>query len=397
MAMHVRRPTGNKLAKQLSKAPEVQTTGVFTGTAQVGAVRGKRAHALAEELLTRGCLFIQTQVWDEAAREFRKAIKMEPDYAEAFNNLGLSLLYANKPEESLGELEAALEIVPGWYIPHANLGLAYQRLNKYPESAEHYEKSVLKQKKQPAVWLALGDVLGAQGKTDKALEAYETALSLSSNYALAYHRVGMIHARRNKIDEAREALGRAVELEPDNAEALAVLGAIAARRGEFNDAQNYFAQIPADLEKIPVAATRGVQRLQTFRKGLTRALGERKASITEVPPLAQCYYELGLALVLTGNDSGAKEAFHKASDTEPNWADPLVWFGFYSALDGDGGSARKYWETALKLEPRNGVLREQLGYLSMAMGLGKEAEAYFTEANKLGRLIPKEDLAALAQ
>ena len=62
---------------------KIQTAGLFYGIAQAGSVRPKRAHALAEELLTRGNLFIQSQVWDVAAREFRKAIKMEGDYAEA--------------------------------------------------------------------------------------------------------------------------------------------------------------------------------------------------------------------------------------------------------------------------------------------------------------------------
>src|SRR5690349_14037481 len=95
MALRVRRwgPTGPK--------QNLQNNVMFSGMAQAGPVRQRRAHALAEELLARGCMYIEKQVWDEAAREFRKAIKMEPDYAEAYNNLGLCLLYANKPEEAV--------------------------------------------------------------------------------------------------------------------------------------------------------------------------------------------------------------------------------------------------------------------------------------------------------
>src|SRR5213596_1314746 len=119
MAMRTRKPVKSQ--------SDIQKNGIFTGTAQAGPARPKRAHALAEELLARGCVYIQKQVCDEAAREFRKAIKMEPDYAEAYNNLGLCMLYANKAEEALEALNEALQLFPGWAVAEANLGLAHQR------------------------------------------------------------------------------------------------------------------------------------------------------------------------------------------------------------------------------------------------------------------------------
>jgi hypothetical protein len=38
------------------------------------------------------------------------------------------------------------------------------------------------------------------------------------------------------------------------------------------------------------------------------------------------------------------------------------------------------------------MIREQLGYLALAMGLQKEADAHFAAAQQLGRVIPPEDL-----
>lgn len=384
MAIKARRP----MAK---KQDEVQKNGLFTGTAQAGPARPKRAHALAEELLARGCVYIQKQVWDEAAREFRKAIKMEPDYAEAFNNLGLCLLYANKPQEAIDALDQALEYFPGWYIAEANLGLAFQRMGQNEDAAGCYEKAVLKNKKQPAVWLALGDALAALGRIDKALDAYHTAVDLSPQYDMAYYRIGMLQARRNKIDEAEEALLKAVEIEPDNAEATAVLGAIAARKGNLNAARDYFTQVH-ELEKVPAPAQRGMNRLHVFRKGLRKAFDEWKAEMPETQPLAVCFYNLGLAHMASDNLPEAKEAFHRAADADPRWTLPVIWFGFFAALDGDAVTARKYWDQAVKLEPDNGMVREQLGYLAIAMGLQKEAEAHFKEALRLGRDIPQEDM-----
>jgi tetratricopeptide (TPR) repeat protein len=370
---------------------EVPLTGVFMGTAQAGTARNKRAHALAEELLARGNMFIQSQVWDEAAREFRKAIKMEPDYAEALNNLGLCLLYAGKPEEAAEALSDALRAFPGWQLAEANLGLAYARMQHHQEAADYYKKALDKKPQQPTVWMAIGDEYAAVGKVNEALEAYKKAIEQSAKYDLAYVRLGMLHARRNKIDEARAALAKAVEIEPDNPDAMAVLGAIAARQGDLNLARSYFEKVK-DLEAPPPPAVRGLHRLGVFQSGIVRGFDEWKKQAPESPPLALCFYNLGLAQVVAGNQAGAKDAFGHAAELKPDWAEPLIWFGFFAALDGDALNARKYFDNAAKLQPRHGLLIEELAYVSVAMGLQKEADGLFEKALNMGREIPEDDL-----
>jgi len=385
----VRRPVNSK---KTGGAPSpTAAVGVFMGTAQAGAARPKRAHALAEELLARGCVYIQKQVWDEAAREFRKAIKMEPEYAEAYNNLGLCLLYMGKTEEAMEALDAALGYFPGWAVGEANLGLAHQKLKNYQDAIGLYTASLNRQRKQPPVWLALGDAYSSVGQVEDALKAYDNALDLAPNYDMAYYRVGMLQAKRNKIDEAEAALTKALDLDPDNAEAKAVLGAIAARKGQLSRARDLFQEVQ-DYERVPVPAQRGLVKLQVFRKGLRAAFDEWKGQMPEAPSLAVAYYHLGLSQLAANNMPAAKNAFQNAAEAEPNWSQPLIWFGFFAALDGEGAEARKYWDMAVKLEPQNGMLREQLGYLSLAMGLQKEAEVHFGNAKQMGRNIPPEDI-----
>jgi superkiller protein 3 len=385
MATHVRKPPFKKPPEQA-----IQKDGLFTGTAQAGPARRERAHALAEELLARGCLYIQKGIWDEAAREFRKAIQMEPQYPEAFNDLGLCLFYMKKYNEAIETLHEAIRFFPGWYIAEANLGLALAHVGRHAEAAQHYERS-LTIKEQPAVSLALGDVYTALGKFDNAVPAYQKALAGNPNYSLAYHRIGMLQARRNQIDEAETALEKAVELDAANHEGWAVLGAIAARKGNLSKARGLFAKVEA-IEKVPAPAQRGLNRMQVFGKGIEKAFTEWKAGMPAPSPLAQCYYNLGLALLKADNQGAARNAFQQASAADPEWFEPLVWFGFFAALDGDAMSARKQWESALKLHPDNGMVWEQLGYLAVAMGLQKDGETNFAEAAKNGRAIPQEHI-----
>jgi len=385
MATHARKPAPKRPPDRA-----IQKDGLFTGTLQGGPARSQRAHALAEELLARGNLFVQKHVWEEAANEYRKAIQMEPGYAEASNNLGLSLYYMKKYKEAVENLQAALHSFPGWYIAEANLGMTLAKLNRNEEAAQHYERS-LTVKEQPAVWLSLGDIYAVLGKLEKSLEAYEKAIAGNPRYGMAYHRVGMLQARRNKVDDAETALNKAVEIDPANTEAWGVLGAIAARKGNLTKARNLFAKVEK-VEKVPAPAQRGLRRLEVARQGLDKAFAEWQASMPEPAKLALCYYNLGLAQIKAGDQAAAKRSFQQAAEADTLWVEPLAWFGFFSALDGDAAGARKQWESALKLNQEHGLLWEQLGYLAVAMGLQKDGETHFAEAIKLGRRVPNEHI-----
>ena len=365
-----------------------QTLGPFSGVAQDGPARKTRPVALAEELVSRGCSFIEKGIWDEAEKEFRKALKMAADYPEAYNNLGLALLYDGRPAEAYAALQEAVRRLPGWHAAEANLALALQQLERHTEAVTYYRQSLTHKSQQPQIYLSLGDALNAAGKTDEALAAYNNALDTLHNYALAHFRIGAIHARRGKMSEAETALLHAYELDSSNAEAAALLGAIAARRGNIKTAKEWFAKVNAD--PAPAAAQRGRQRIALFEAAARKGLKEWKASQPGGHKLALCYYDLGLALTESGNDTEALAMFQRASQHDPNWIAPQIFIAYFAALQGNGTAAKIAFESAAAMEPDNGVIAEQLGYLALGMGATREADAQFKRAQSLGRVLPPE-------
>ena len=57
-----------------------------------------------------GVLFIDLKRFDEAEKEYREAIRIDPDFAEAHNNLGILLLKTERPGEARKEFEIAREL-----------------------------------------------------------------------------------------------------------------------------------------------------------------------------------------------------------------------------------------------------------------------------------------------
>ena len=60
----------------------------------------------------------------EVAAEFREAIRLRPDFAEAQNNLGLVLTQTDEDEPALAAFREAIRIRPNYAEAHANLGAA---------------------------------------------------------------------------------------------------------------------------------------------------------------------------------------------------------------------------------------------------------------------------------
>src|SRR5207237_2637959 len=60
----------------------------------------------------------------EVLAEFREAVRLRPDFAEAYNNIGLVLTQADDDEPAIAAFREALRIRPDYADAHANLGAA---------------------------------------------------------------------------------------------------------------------------------------------------------------------------------------------------------------------------------------------------------------------------------
>jgi tetratricopeptide (TPR) repeat protein len=66
---------------------------------------------------------------DEAIYQFRESIRISPDYAKAYNNLGNTLLYQGRVDEAIASYREALRLNPDYTIAQENLknALAVQK------------------------------------------------------------------------------------------------------------------------------------------------------------------------------------------------------------------------------------------------------------------------------
>ncbi len=90
-----------------------------------------------------GIAFHQMQAFDLAKKNYERAIKLDPRYSEAINNLGTIYYSAHSYRRSVGLYKRALR-----YMPHplasveANLGASYFARHDYKQASEWYGKAL---------------------------------------------------------------------------------------------------------------------------------------------------------------------------------------------------------------------------------------------------------------
>ena len=94
-----------------------------------------RAHFLRAEL--------RVQVSHDvpgAIASLRRAVELDPQFAEARNNLGVFLLQSGNVEEAVAHLRAAVALSPTWAKPHVNLGDALRAQHNFDEALRELQR-----------------------------------------------------------------------------------------------------------------------------------------------------------------------------------------------------------------------------------------------------------------
>lgn len=139
------------------------------------AVRLKPDYAMAYNNLGN-TLLLESGRGQEASACFQRAIELDPDFAEAHNNLGTLLVRAGRLPEALTHFQLAVRYDPAFAQAHGNLGMALAKSDRLSEAIAEYEEALRLRSDYPEVHCTLGDALFAVGRTREARGHYRQAL-----------------------------------------------------------------------------------------------------------------------------------------------------------------------------------------------------------------------------
>lgn len=152
-----------------------------------------------------------------AAAEFAEAVRVDPSYAPAQYNDGVTLLDAGRAGEALPHLRQALSAPRHRAELRLYLAEALSRLGRYPEAAQYDRQALELEPANLEAAFDLGNNLAAQGLYPDAAEAFRRALELAPTNTVVGTNLANALLYAGRIDEAIDEYRRVLRLKPGDA------------------------------------------------------------------------------------------------------------------------------------------------------------------------------------
>jgi TolB-like protein/Tfp pilus assembly protein PilF len=321
------------------KAATVGEIGRALGVSHVleGSVRksGERLRITAQLVRSDSGFHLWSQTYDRDARDI---FAVQDDIARAVSERLQSTLLgklAPSPQQSTSPEAYTL------YLQARHLA-GSDTLRDVDQAVILYRQALELDPNYAPAWAALAHCYGrrvAQGfgsvsdNHAELIAAAQRAIQLNPALADGYVELaaGNIQHDRN-WQVAAAALAKARALDPNNVAMLALSGHVAAAAGRPDKAVEYF-QRAKQGDPLNLLTRKYLGRALHYARRAAQAVTELRQAIALDPRFPGLHYELGRALLLVGDRSGALAAFAAEPQESSNWRSLGLPLGYRAAGD----------------------------------------------------------------
>jgi tetratricopeptide (TPR) repeat protein len=149
--------------------------------------------------------------WAGAEREYKRAIELNPGYADAYRLYSYLLMGAGRADEAYDRINHALEIDPTSVIYNYSLGILHYFARRYDQAVEQLRKTI---DLEPSHWVAhywLARVYAQMGRYGEALLEAKKVRDLSGDAGSLWV-LGYVYALAGRDAEARQQIDELLRL-----------------------------------------------------------------------------------------------------------------------------------------------------------------------------------------
>jgi tetratricopeptide (TPR) repeat protein len=276
---------------------------------------------------------------EQAIEDYRLFLEEYPDVAPVRSDLGAALAGAGRYEEAIAEYKRALQLKP---LPQVrlNLALAYYKTAKLSLAVTELKKV---REEMP------GDLRPAMLEADCDL----------------------------RLGENKKVIEVLTPLQQTNGDDLAILymlGTALVRDGQAEKGQVLIDRILKNGDSAEARLLLGTTKL--MGNDFSGALVDLQRAVELNPNLPEVYSYYGTALLSTGDQAGAQEAFEHALRDDPNNFDANLRMGMLLRKDERNDEALKYIRHALEIRPGDLGVRYQIASIELSVGHVEAARSH---------------------
>ena len=247
---------------------------------------------------------------NEAVNHYREAIRLKPDYIDAYTNLGNALLQTGALTEAIATYERLIALRPTAEA-HCNLANVLARSGRLDDAVTQFRRALALKPDLVAAHNNLANALAGLGRPDEALGHFQKALALDPNLVEAHVNVGNVLLAQGKQAEAVAQFQRALAVNPNFPDAHASLGNVFLAQGRLSDAAQCY-QRALDLKPDLPEANNNLGIVLSAQGNFAEAARRFQLAIARKPDFVDAYNNLARVFLSTGQMDNALGALRRA-------------------------------------------------------------------------------------
>jgi tetratricopeptide (TPR) repeat protein len=301
-------------------------------------------------LFELGNLLYSAKESESAIASYDKALEIQPDYHQAWNNRGNALQNLGRNQEAIASYDKALEIQPDYHQAWNNRGNALGNLGRNQEAISSYDKALEIQPDNHQAWNNRGIALGNLGRNQEAIASYDKALEIKPDKDEAWNNRGNALQNLGRNQEAIASYDKALEIQPDNHQAWNNWGNALGNLGRNQEAiASYDKALEIKPDYHQAWYNRGIALENLGRN--QEAIASYNKALKIQPDYHQAWYNRGNALRNLGRNQEAIASYDKALEIQPDYQ--AAWYNKACsyALQGNIEQAIENLQKAINLNP----------------------------------------------
>jgi len=158
----------------------------------------------------RGLALLNKNRLAPAIEDFDEAIRLNPNFAEAFDGRGDAYRLGSDPNHAIADYDKAIELKPDYADAFKGRGMVLADTSQYFYAIQDYDQAI---KLNPK-------------------DAYDRAIALDPNYGDAFNNRGIASLNLGRLDAALADFNNALRIDPKKASALFGRGVAKGRLGD---------------------------------------------------------------------------------------------------------------------------------------------------------------------
>ncbi len=285
----------------------------------IGFITNEENYTSANVKFFMGYAKYEEQKHKEAIFHYNKAIKLDPQFIEAYSNRGIAKSALGQNQKAIEDYSKAIEINPQFSGAYYNRGVVKSTLGQKQEAIEDYSKAIEINPQYAKAYYNRGVAKSVLRKHEEAIEDYSKVIEINPQNADAYNNRGTEKSALWKYEEAIEDCNKAIEINPQFAEAYCNRSAAKSALGQNQEAiEDYNKAIEINPQFAGAYNGRG---------GVKHGLGQNQEAIEDYskaieinPQNAVAYYNRGNVKAALGQTQEAIEDHKKAIELDPKLA-----------------------------------------------------------------------------